>query len=135
MENVGIAVKYILIYGGKQKEIENIKVKDIDDEDIKEIQIDCYPLGLLGEKEYFDDEAMLKIDEIKKNAVTCACVVGNCSDCKCKELEKMCNLSCHKGKENNNCSRKRVSEDSEDSEAKRPKLGNQPGTSSSLQGN
>ncbi len=116
-----VEVKYILICGGEQKEKKSIK--DINDEYIKEIQIDCHPLGLLGQKEFFDDEAMLKIAEIKKNAITCACQ-GNCSNCTCKELDKMCNQRCHKGKVNINCSRKIVGDDSEDSEAKRPKLDN-----------
>jgi len=113
MKNNGIEIKYILIHGGEQKEVK--KIENIDDEDIKEIQIDCYSLGFLGEEAFFDDKAMLQINGVKKNEITCDCQTNDCSKCTCSKLEKECNPSCHKGNENKNCSRKRVVEDSEDS--------------------
>ena len=50
-ENVG----YIFIHGDKNKENLNNE----------EIEIDCYSFYSLGKSEYFDDEAMRKIHEIK----------------------------------------------------------------------
>ncbi len=58
MSDANYKVEYILIHG--KKELENEKVKKINNG-----VIDCYSFYSLGQPEYFDDEAMRTIHEIK----------------------------------------------------------------------
>jgi len=121
MEESKIEIKFIFIHG-KSDNVE-MTTKTRKNFFNKEMQIDCYPLCLLGQKEWFDDEAMREIDKIRvENKIPvveetkCYCEKKNCLDCVCSKAKTPCHKGCHYRKENKNC-----------------KLSNQPCTSSSLQ--
>ena len=65
MKESDIDVRFNFIHGKKESDNVEMITKTRENVYNENMEIDCYPLCLLGQKEWFDDEAMRKIDGIR----------------------------------------------------------------------
>jgi len=93
MKNTGTKVKYILIHGDGHI---NSRADHTKKDSSKTHTVQCYSFWSLGQKEFFDDDAMQKLYELKNNCSCDDCTI-DCS-CKCKSANKACGEFCHVGK-------------------------------------
>ena len=99
MKNEDVEVKYILIHGDAHlnSREDHIKYKKDNEDNKTEYKIYCYSFWSLGQENFFNDEAMQKIYELKNN---CPCSDKDCIKnklCNCKKANKACGEFCHKG--------------------------------------